>query len=390
MYEAENIRKLEGNEHVRLRPGMYLRETDSRALHTLLYSVMDHALEQAIHGRCTIIEVELYKNYEVCIRDNSPGLSVALSGTTGQSMLELCMTGLFCGSSSSQYHYAIYGRHHGLGLSIPNFFCESMQVEVSRDGAVWWQSYQHGKPQSPVEDVLLSDAVHQAGNVFTFRPDFTILEPNEFDAEAIKKRCKEAAYLIGNLQIRFKDHRSEPPTSETYFSEQGILSLLEELSGDSISELPVFYINEEFPLPLPNSSVLPIRIELGVSFTNSSDTQITGYINTVQITDGGTYSTGLQAGITAAFNELIAQNGREYIWRDLAPGLRAVVNIYHPDPRFESLEKMKLMSPEIFGIVAGLVYQEMMTNYLRGLSDKSKRAWLKKVKQHRSAGLYND
>ena len=212
-HKESEFQALEGMEHVRRRPGMYVGGTDAPAMHHLVFEVLDHAAEEAFNRRCNRIDVELRPNQEICIKDNSEGLSVEIIETRGLT-LDLILTSFgACGWFPS---YRIQGGLHGVGLPVVNGLSEYFRVEVARDCFLWRRMYKAGRLYGEFEKVRALEPDEPTGNTITFRPDFTIMDANDFDFETVKRRCMEVAYLIRDLTVTLTDTRQENAPTFTF------------------------------------------------------------------------------------------------------------------------------------------------------------------------------
>jgi len=371
---------LEGIAHVRKRPGMYVGGTDLRALHHMVYEILDNSAEEAYIDRCTEISLALRPNQEICIQDNSEGLLVGMDEESGKNKLQVLLTQFVSKEQFDADRPTITGGLHGVGLAAVNALSEYFVAEIRRDGYLWRQRYAQGMPQSDAEQVRLLKANESTGNQFVFRPDFSIMDQMDCDYMTLRQRCQELAYLIGNLAVTITDQRNDQEQSETFYSEKGLLTLLQVISSGCDTWLPPFYVREEVKTLLHTGKTVSMGVEVALQFTDCHDTVLQGYSNTVQNSDGGTHITGLKAGIVAAINQAFYQ---EFEWRDIAPGIRAAVSVRHPDPQFQSPTKMILGNPEVFITVVGYVYSAFL-KYLQSIDYKQRNILKNRLIEQRS------
>jgi DNA gyrase subunit B len=351
-------------EHVRKRPGMYIGGINSTALHHLIYEIVDNSVELAFAKKCNQVCITLRPNNEVCIQDNGPGIPVEINQTFNKSNLEVIMTNIgVCGFRMPiDGDYPVYGGLHGIGLAAVNALSEWFLVENVKDGYLWKQEYREGKPQNEVDRLPLPE--NMTGVRFTFRPDFTILEANSFDYKKLVKRCHEISRLVAGLTMTVRDERSEPPIEKTFYTTEGLVDLLKEIS------------KQQRPLHEPVSDRCKVRlialrhaskpytvvVDFALQFTDSMEFTVKSYVNTVETPDGGSHILALRSAVADAINynafDNIEENEEEYSPYEVSRGLSAVVHVMHPMPSFESPTKVKLLVPaELYGAVSEAVFR---------------------------------
>ena len=357
----KNILGMEGREHVRKRPGMYIGGTDSRALHHMVYEVLDHMVEEALVGRCDQIWLTLLPDNRITIRDNSLGLPIEPYADFGLTIMEALLQYLFAYKSTYEPHtYHVTGGLHGMGLAVVNMLGAQMVVENARDGFLWRQTYREGIPQGALEKVRLLDA-GERGTSFSFLPDFSVMQLNPFDFDLLAHRCHEIAYQVSGLTITLRDERVTPAIERSYFTTDGLKSLIQEFNAGSQPLHEIVYVAQE--ITLPNDTAAKYRIEFAFQFTSSSPSHILSFVNTVETTSGGTHLEGLKAAILSVLNEADlypyddVTHPPELTWKMVARGLNAVISVRLADPIFVSPTKALLGNTEIYGPVAGMVYQ---------------------------------
>lgn len=349
-------------EHVRTRPGMYIGGTDTRALHHLIYEVLDHMVEQAFLGHCDHIQIELRPDNEVLLWDNGAGLSVRQYKDTPFTEMEILLQEIAPSKHDLENNaYYTIGGIQGLGLAIVNILCDRFIVESYRGGVMWRQSYAYGKPTSPLTQ-MPEQSINQTGTTFVFHPDYSILDENQFDVARVEKRAKEVAYLMPNLSVDVRDVRVDPVHLTSFHYPEGLKSLVAQLNADNHCFHEPVYIDQTVNIPQANKPDLKVIIQIAFQFSDGEDSYIGAYVNNVEMQQGGTHLTALKAALLSCLNEYMASHPtkftshKSFIWDDIAVGLAAAVSIYHPDPRFRGATKVQLANTQLFGLIAGLVF----------------------------------
>jgi DNA gyrase subunit B len=341
-------------EGVRRRPGMYIGGTDVRALHHTIYQVLDNAVEEAIVGECTQIEVVLLPDGSACIKDNSQGLPVDTHQPSNKSKLELLFTQLHLYKDllSSRELFPITGGLHGLGLSAINMLSEWMIVEVARDGYLWQQNYSTGVPRSPVRQVRPLATGETTGTTITFKPDATIFAaPPDFEYERIARRCREVSYQIAALTMIVRDERETPHREERFYAAKGLESFVNDLRQANEQPLHdiIHYQTVLRTAKHLNEGQEPasLWIEFAVQFTQPERELYLGFVNTVNTPDGGTHVDALHRGIIRGLNKhLPAEYARFKYPRDKI-GTISVISVRLVKPEFVGPTKVQLGNPEI-------------------------------------------
>ena len=354
-YEAEDIHVLEGLEAVRRRPGMYVGGTDLKALHHLIYEVVDNSIDEALVGACTRIDVIIHPDQSVTVEDNGRGIPVAPHPVKQISTLQLVMTTLHAGGKFNGGGYKVSGGLHGVGVSAVNALSEWMEVTVKREGKVFRQRYERGVPCGPVEMVaeLPPERATETGTRTTFRYDPTIFKEVEgYRFDALTQRFREMAFVTRGITIYCRDERETPPREMTFYFEGGIVSFVRYLNRNRNPLHSVFYIAKDID---------GVGIEVAVQYSDAYTESVYSFANTIHTVDGGTHLTGLRAALTRTINDyarkqgLLKENEPNFSGDDTREGLTAIVSIKHPDPQFESQTKVKLMNAEVKGLVESLV-----------------------------------
>jgi len=341
-YDAKSIQVLEGLEAVRRRPGMYVGGTDVKALHHLVYEVVDNSIDEALAGACTRIEVIIHPDRSVTVRDNGRGIPVDIHPQMKKSALEVVMTVLHAGGKFGGGGYKVSGGLHGVGVSAVNALSEWCEVEVLRDGRKYFQRYERGYPKAPVADVGKAPS-KETGSRTTFKFDPEIFKGEmDFNFNTLMQRFREMAFVTRGVTLYFKDERTDHEI--TFYFEGGITSFVRYLNRNREVLHPVVHAEKESD---------GITIDAAIQFTDAYNESVYAFANTINTVDGGTHLTGLRAAITRTINDFARRSGLlkdadpNFTGDDTREGLTAIISIKHPDPQFESQTKVKLMNPEV-------------------------------------------
>ena len=351
-YDADNIQVLKGLEAVRRRPGMYVGGTDIKALHHLVYEIVDNSIDEALAGRCDRIEVVIHPDSSVSISDNGVGIPVALHPTEKVSALQLVMTTLHAGGKFDESAYKVSGGLHGVGAAAVNALSNWMVVEVKRDGHLWQQKYERGIPLNEVEKVRKLKRGEATGTTTTFRFDETIFEEDiDYRFETLLNRFREMAFVTSGVYIKFIDARGKQPREMSFYFEGGLASFVRYINRNrKIIHDPVY----------ANKEVDNMGVEIAIQYTEGVASSEFSFANTIHTPDGGTHLTGLRTAITRVINAYARKNGllkekdNNFSSDDVREGITAVVSVKHPDPQFESQTKVKLMNAEVSGAVSSV------------------------------------
>lgn len=362
-YTEANIDYLEGVEHVRKRPGMYMGGTDIKALHHMVYEVVDNSVDEALAGRCDTIEVILHADNAVTVNDNGAGIPVAVHPKFGVSALELVMTKIGAGGKFDNNAYKVSGGLHGVGVSAVNALSEHVTVQVRRDGHLFQQTYARGHAVTPVEKVRPLEPGEPSGTRTTFLPDPTIMEETEFSYHTLLQRFREMAFLASGVTLILRDERTQPfPREMTFYFEGGVRSFVYYLNRNRDALHPIVYGSRDVVINGDNSEKsYTIGVEFAFQYTDSSTTTELAFANTINTPDGGQHQSGMRTAITRTINNyarkagLLKEKEPNFSGNDTLEGLTAIVSIKHPDPQFESQTKVKLMNAEVNGAVSQVV-----------------------------------
>ena len=351
-YEADDIQVLEGLEAVRRRPGMYVGGTDQKALHHLVYEVVDNSIDEALVGACSRIEVILHEDRSVTVTDNGRGIPVEIHPEKKVSALEVVMTILHAGGKFGGESYKVSGGLHGVGVSAVNALSEWCEVEVSRDGKLYFQRYERGRPVEAVKEI------GKVKNGFTgtkthFKYDTEIFKDKvNFRFDTLAQRFREMAFITRQVDISLVDERTAPHRSMKFYFEGGIASFVQYLNRNREKLHKVFYEEKKSD---------SIGVEVAIQYTNAYAESVFSFANTINTVDGGTHLTGFRSAVTRVLNDyarkngLIKDNDSNFTGEDTREGMTAIISIKHPDPQFESQTKVKLMNTEVQTLVQQMV-----------------------------------
>ncbi len=357
-----DIRYLDPMDHVRLRPGMYVGGTDSRALHHLIYEVVDNSIDEALAGRCDHIVVTLYDDNTVSVADNGGGIPVGVNKDTGLPTLQVVMTKIGAGGKFGGGAYKVSGGLHGVGVSAVNALSERLLATVYRDGFEYQQEYHRGVPLGGVEKVRPLDDGQMTGTVITFKPDFSVLELNEFSFSTLTQRFREMAYVTRKVTLTIRDERVRPfPRETTFYFEGGISSFVRYLNANRDALHPVMFAERDIEIQPEGKAPYTVGIEVAFQYTDTANVTELAFANTINTPDGGTHLTGLRSAITGVINRyarkagLLKEKDPNFSGSDTLEGITAIVSVKHPSPSFESQTKVKLINPEVQGAVSQVV-----------------------------------
>jgi DNA gyrase subunit B len=341
-YDAKDIQVLEGLEAVRRRPGMYVGGTDIKALHHLVYEVVDNSIDEALAGVCDRIEVTINPDSSVTVTDNGRGIPVDIHPQMKKSALEVVMTILHAGGKFGGGSYKVSGGLHGVGVSAVNALSEWCEVEVMRDGKKHFQRYERGYPKGPVT-VIGKTSPKETGSKTTFKFDPEIFKGElDYRFDTLTQRFREMAFVTRGVTIYFRDERIN--REMTFYFEGGITSFVRYLDRNRDVLHPVVHVEKE---------VDGITVDAAIQYTDAYAESVYSFANTINTIDGGTHLTGLRGAVTRTINDYARHSGLlkeadpNFTGDDTREGLTAIVSIKHPDPQFESQTKVKLMNPEV-------------------------------------------
>ncbi|MFO7680640.1 MAG: DNA topoisomerase (ATP-hydrolyzing) subunit B [Chloroflexota bacterium] len=360
-YDSGNIQVLKGLEAVRRRPGMYVGGTDIKALHHLVYEIVDNSIDEALAGRCDHIEVTIHPDQSVTVIDNGVGIPVAPHPTEKISALELVMTTLHAGGKFDESAYKVSGGLHGVGAAAVNALSEWMEVRVHREGHEYVQRYNRGIPEAPVARKRKLKPDEKSGTITTFRYDETIFKDGEsYKFETLANRFREMAFVTSKVFLKLRDERPESPREMNFYFDGGVKSFVRYLNRNrKVLHSPIYASKE-----MDN-----IGVEVALQYTEGVAISEYAFANTIHTPDGGTHLTGVRTAVTRVINKYARDNNflkekdTNFSSDDTREGITAVVSIKHPDPQFESQTKVKLMNAEVGGIVSA-VTGEALSAYL--------------------------
>ena len=308
-YSAKHIQKLDPREHIRRRPGMYVGGTDERALHHLIYEVVDNSIDESLAGRCDYIAVTLHADGSATVRDNGVGIPVD-KHESGKSALELVMTEVGSGGKFDNEAYKVSGGLHGVGVSAVNALSATLTATIRRDGHVWRQSYAAGIPNGGVRKGRKLRDGEESGTEITFVPDFTVLEENEFSFSTLMTRFREMAFVTRQVTIRLRDERVKPiPREMTFYFDGGLRSFVRYLNRNRKAIHNVIHVEREIENLDRNDNSYKIGVEVAFQYSDVATTTELAFTNTINTPDGGTHITGLRSSITGVINRYAKRAG---------------------------------------------------------------------------------
>ena len=370
-YSADSIQALEGMEHVRKRPSMYIGDVGSRGLHHLVYEVVDNSIDEAMAGYCSEISIEINKDSSLTVEDNGRGIPVGLHKKEGVSALEVVMTKIGAGGKFDKDSYKVSGGLHGVGVSCVNALSESLTAKVFREGKEYEQNYSKGKPDGPVKEIGKSD---KRGTLVTFTPDKEIFkEITDFDYEILSKRMRELSFLNKGITISILDNRKKDkdgnPLSESFHSKEGLSEFIKYLDE---SREPI--INNIIKMEGEKNG---IPVEVAMIYNSSFSENLHSYVNNINTHEGGTHLSGFRRGLTNTLKKYAESSGLtdklkfDISGDDFREGLTAVISVKVAEPQFEGQTKTKLGNREVSSAVSQSV-SNMLEDYLEENPEDSK------------------
>ncbi len=346
-YKAKAIQVLAGLQAVRKRPAMYIGDTGIRGLHHLVFEAVDNAIDEALAGFCTKVIVIIHKDGSVSVSDNGRGIPVDIHPQLKIPALQVVMTKLHAGAKFGRKTYRVAGGLHGVGISVTNALSKFMTAQVKRDGKIYQQKYEKGKPVTKME--VIGDT-GETGTTVIFKPDSEIFEKTEFKFDILSTRLKELAFLNKGLEITIKDERSGK--EQAYKYEGGIIEFVRLLNKNKTPLHEVVYFSKE-----RNST----QVELALQYTSSFKENIFSFANNINTHEGGTHLNGFKAAMTKIINNYIRKNniGNAVSGEDAREGLTVVISVKLTEPQFEGQTKTKLGNSEIRGIVESITSEKL-------------------------------
>ena len=370
-YTAKDIQVLEGLEAVRVRPGMYIGSTDQRGLHHLIYEILDNAVDEAMAGYCERVEISIAEDGWISVTDNGRGIPIDKHPKTGKSALETVMTTLHAGGKFGGGAYKVTGGLHGVGGSVVNALSVDLRAEVRRQGYLYSQEYERGKPTT---GLVKGDKTDQHGTTILFKPDQQIFPVIEYDFDTLISHFKEIAYLNKGLEIAFTSHlhteKRNGDIQRTYFFDGGIANLVRNVNRNrkTVQTSPFYF----------EKVVDETSVEVAVQYNDTYSEIVYSFANCINTEEGGTHMTGFRTALTRVINDFARKQGyikedqSNLTGEDVREGLAAVISVKLTDPQFEGQTKTKLGNAEVRGIVDSVV-SEGLQRYLEENPVDSKR-----------------
>ena len=370
-YSADSIQALEGMEHVRMRPSMYIGDVGVRGLHHLVYEVVDNSIDEAMGGHCDNISVIINEDNSITTRDNGRGIPVDMHKKEGISALEVVMTKIGAGGKFDKDSYKVSGGLHGVGVSVVNALSDNLKATVYRNGKIWEQEYERGKAMYPVKSV---GETTDRGTEVTFHPDSEIFKQSiEYSYETLSNRMRELSFLNKGVTISIMDKRQKDDDgeflSEVFYSDEGLkefIRFLDDTRRPLIQEV-ISMEGEKNEIP----------VEVAMIYNDSYTENLHSYVNNINTHEGGTHLSGFRRGLTTTLKRYADASGMldklkfEVQGDDFREGLTAIVSVKVGEPQFEGQTKTKLGNREVSSAVSQAV-SEMLTNYLEEHPDDAK------------------
>ncbi len=358
-YNADQIQVLDGLEHVRKRPGMYIGSVSIRGLHHLVYEIVDNSVDEALAGYCSHIKIEIEPGNIICVEDDGRGIPVDIHAKTKISAAETVYTQLNAGGKfGGDSGYKVSGGLHGVGASVVNALSTWAEVTIQRDGGLFQMKFERGKTVQPLTRIGDSD---KTGTKVRFLADDTIFETLEYDYETLENRFREMAFLTKGLSISVEDKRSEEVKKAEFCFDGGLNSFVEYLNKnkEKISQQPIYIEKEDGEVP----------VEIAFQYTTAYSENIYSFVNNINTIEGGTHLEGFKRALTKTFNDyakahnILKEKDGNLQGEDIREGITAVISVKVKEPQFEGQTKTKLGNSNVAGIVQSLV-NEALSNFL--------------------------
>ena len=358
-YNAEQIQVLDGLEHVRKRPGMYIGSVSIRGLHHLVYEIVDNCVDEALAGYCTHIKIEIEPGNIICVEDDGRGIPVDIHPKTKISAAETVYTQLNAGGKfGGDSGYKVSGGLHGVGASVVNALSTWAEVTIQRDGGIFQMKFERGKTVQPL--TRLGDS-NKTGTKVRFLADDTIFETLDYDYQTLENRFREMAFLTKGLSISVEDKRGEEVKKANFCFEGGLNSFVEFLNKnkEKINQQPVYIEKNDGEVP----------VEIAFQYTTSYSENIYSFVNNINTVEGGTHLEGFKRALTKTFNDyakshnILKEKDGNLQGEDIREGITAVISVKVREPQFEGQTKTKLGNSNVTGIVQSLV-NEALGNFL--------------------------
>jgi len=351
-YDAKTITVLKGLEAVRKRPAMYIGDTGSRGLHHLVNEVVDNSIDEALAGFCNTIKVIMNKDGSITVQDNGRGIPVDMHPTQKKPAVEVVMTMLHAGGKFDHQTYKVSGGLHGVGVSVVNALSEWCEVEVARDGDVYHQKYERGKPATKLKKI---GKRKNSGTKTTFMPDHEIFKSPEFKFDRIAARMRELAFLNKGLKIEVQDEVKD--RSDFYFYKGGLAAFVDYLNENknTLYKKPIYFEDDKEN----------VEVEIAIQHNDSFQENVFTYVNNINTIEGGTHLVGFKTALTrtinnyASKNKLFKNGDKTLTGDDAREGLTAIISVKVPEPQFEGQTKTKLGNSEVKGVVEQVVGEHL-------------------------------
>ena len=361
-YSADSIQALEGMEHVRKRPSMYIGDVGVRGLHHLVYEVVDNSIDEAMAGHCTTISVIINEDDSITVEDDGRGIPVGIHQKEGVSALEVVMTKIGAGGKFDKDSYKVSGGLHGVGVSVVNALSDHLTAVVHRDGKVWQQEYEKGNTLYSVKEV---GKTNKTGTIITFKPDLSIFKDVEkYNYETLSNRMRELSFLNKGIHLSITDKRKKVDgnfLNEKFHSEEGLKEFIKFLDENREPLIPEVIAIEGEKNNIP--------VEIAMIYNSSFNENIHSYVNNINTHEGGTHLSGFRRGLTSTLKKYADSSGLldkvkvEIAGDDFREGLTAIISVKVAEPQFEGQTKTKLGNKEVNSAVSQAV-SEMLENYL--------------------------
>jgi DNA gyrase subunit B len=364
-YSAESIQVLEGLEAVRKRPAMYIGDIGVKGLHHLVYEVVDNSIDEALAGYCNRIEVIILEDGSVTVTDNGRGIPTGMHEKEKKSALEVVMTVLHAGGKFDKDSYKVSGGLHGVGVSVVNGLSKKLTAVIHREGKIFTQEYERGKP---VTGVTVTGTTDKTGTIITFKPDDQIFQTTEFNFEILSARLRELAFLNKGILLSIKDMREivengngGKPRYEEFHSENGLIEFVRYLDDnrEPLIEKPIYISTDKNETP----------VEIALQYNTSFSENVHSYVNNINTIEGGTHLAGFKRGLTRTLKKYAEDSGATSKLKfdingdDFREGLTAIISVKVAEPQFEGQTKTKLGNSDVMGAVDQAV-SSALTNYL--------------------------
>jgi DNA gyrase subunit B len=378
-YSAGSIQVLEGLEAVRKRPAMYIGDTGVRGLHHLVYEVIDNSIDEALAGFCSRIDLVIHENGSLTVTDDGRGIPTGLHEKEQKSALEVVMTVLHAGGKFDKGSYKVSGGLHGVGVSCVCALSTELVATVMREGKIFRQTYQYGKPVTSVDVIGETD---ESGTMINFKPDPTIFSTIDFNFEILSTRLRELAFLNKGILLTITDERELVENGnggkmrrEEFKSEEGLKEFVEYLDGnrEKLIERPIHIAYDKAEIP----------VEIALQYNNSFSENVHSYVNNINTIEGGTHLAGFKRGLTRTLKKYADDSGATAKLKfdingdDFREGLTAIISVKVAEPQFEGQTKTKLGNTEVMGAV-DVAVSTMLSNYLEE-NPKDARSIVQKV-----------